>query len=131
MLSSRSHRLGRPIALHRRRGDLLTGTFRMDVSLRLPEKKTLPPAAPVPPGLRKVTLSEAAAQQMQVILDDPNYPTHAGKDLAEADPSVLHAMAPLSSEKIDAIWERVMETEPELVSDLETSPSDKKDNVDP
>jgi hypothetical protein len=49
------------------------------------------PADPVtlPVGLREDVLSDEAAAEIQKILDDQTYPTHAGKEMPTADASVL------------------------------------------
>jgi hypothetical protein len=44
---------------------------------------------PLPVGLQGVRLSVEAARKIRDILDDPSYPTHAGKEMPTADPAVL------------------------------------------
>lgn len=46
-------------------------------------------ALPLPVGLREMHLTIEEAEKIREILDNPSYPTHAGKEMALADASVL------------------------------------------
>ena len=37
----------------------------------------------IPPGLREIDLTEDEAKLIENILDDSNYPTHAGKEMPD------------------------------------------------
>jgi hypothetical protein len=47
------------------------------------------PNVVLPPGLRGFRLRSEDAQTMQRLLDDPDHPTHEGKEMPTADASVL------------------------------------------
>ena len=51
------------------------------------EEDTL--VVPVPVGLREIPLTPEAAEEMRCRLDDPNQPTHTGKEMPTADASTL------------------------------------------
>lgn len=44
---------------------------------------------PLPPGLKEIPLTLEAAQRMRQLIDDPNQPGHAGKEMPTADASIL------------------------------------------
>ncbi len=48
----------------------------------------------LPPGLRKVRLSEEAAQAMRDLLDDEGHAAHVGREMPTADASALRKKAP-------------------------------------
>jgi hypothetical protein len=45
---------------------------------------------PLPPALQPVTLTTEEAETLRRLADDPQQPTHAGRAMATANPSVLH-----------------------------------------
>lgn len=59
------------------------------------EKKSPQGEVPLPVALREIQLTQEGAAEITRILDDPDYPTHVGKEMSTAD---LDKIAPLLSE---------------------------------
>ena len=59
----------------------------------VPAKETETPVVALPVGLREIPLTPEAAEEIRRILDDPNHPTHAGKEMPTADVSVLRNLS--------------------------------------